>query len=88
MRVGHKAQNQMQKVCFYDKMNRYIDLVLVGKKDRKYIRNVKVISWELQHSLTFVDLRRKVLKKIVKKERLIRMWKLVQNRTSVRFKRR
>ena len=28
-----------------------IDFVLVGEKYRKYIRDVKVIPWELQHRL-------------------------------------
>ena len=37
--------------------------MLVGEKYRKYIRNVKVISWELQHRLVVVDLDKKVLKK-------------------------
>ena len=50
-----------------------IDSVLVGKKYRKYIRDVKVISWELQHRLVVVDLDKKVLKKIVRKQRIIRI---------------
>ena len=33
-----------------------IDFVLVGEKYRKYIRDVKVISWELQHGPVVVDL--------------------------------
>ena len=38
-----------------------IDFVLVGEKYRKYIRDVKVIPWELQHKLVVVDLDKKVL---------------------------
>ena len=33
-----------------------IDFVLVGEKYRKYMRDVKVISWKLQHRLVVVDL--------------------------------
>ena len=40
-----------------------IDFVLVLEKYGKYIRNVKVISWELQHRLVVVDLDKKVLQK-------------------------
>ena len=67
-----------------------IDFVLVGEKYRKYIRDVKVIPWELQHRLVVVDLDKKVLKKGVKKERIIRrkIWKLNENRTRVRFEKR
>ena len=43
-----------------------INFVLVEEKNRKYIRSVKVIPWELQHRLVVVDLD-KVLKKIVRK---------------------
>ena len=64
--------------------------MLVGEKYRKYIRDVKVIPWELQHRMVVVDLDKKVLKKIMRKERIIRrkIWKLNENRTRVRFENR
>ena len=67
-----------------------IDFVLVGEKYRKYIRNVKVIPWELQHRLVAVDLDKKVLKKVVREQRIIgrNIWKLNENRTRVRFEKR
>ena len=66
-----------------------IDFVLVGEKYRKYIRDVKVIPWELQHRLVVVDLDNKVLKKVVRKERIIRkIWNFNENRTKVRFEKR
>ena len=67
-----------------------IDFVLVEKKYRKYVRDVKVIPWELQHRLVVVYLNKKVLKKVVRKERIIRrkIWKLNENRTRVRFEKR
>ena len=67
-----------------------IDFVLMGEKYRKYIRDVKVIPWELQLRLVVVDLDKKVLKKVVRKERIIRrkISKLNENRTRVRFEKR
>ena len=67
-----------------------IDFAHVGKKYRKYIRDVKVIPWELQHRMVVVDLNKKVLKKIVRKERIVRrkIWKLNENQTRVRFEKR
>ena len=50
-----------------------IDFVLVGEKYRKYITDVKVIPWELQHRLVVVDLDKKALKKVVRKQQIIRM---------------
>ena len=64
--------------------------MLVGEKNRKYIRDIKVIPWELQHRLVVVDLDKKVLKTVVRKEWIIRrkIWKLNENRTRVRFEKR
>ena len=47
-----------------------------------------MISWELQHRLVVVNLDEKVLKNVVRKQRVIRtkIWKLNENRTRVRFK--
>ena len=58
-----------------------IDFVLVGEKYRKYIRIVKVIPWELQHSMVVVDVDKKFLKKVVRKEGIIKrkIWKLNEN---------
>ena len=39
-----------------------IDFLPVGKRYRKYVRDVKVIRWELQHKLVVVDLDKMVLK--------------------------
>ena len=66
-----------------------IDFVLVGEKYIKYIRDVTVISWELQHRLVVVDLDKKFLKKVVRKQRIIRkIWKLNENQTRVRFEKK
>ena len=43
-----------------------------------------------QHNTVVVDLDKKVLKKVVRKERIVRrkIWKLNENRTRVRFEKR
>ena len=58
-----------------------IDFVLLGEKYRKYIRNVKVIPWELQYRLLVFDLDKKFLKKIERNQRIIRrkIYKLNEN---------
>ena len=67
-----------------------IDFVLVGEKYRKYIRDVKVIPWGLQRRLVVVDLVKKVLKKVARKQQIIRrkIWKLNEKQTKVRFEKR
>ena len=49
-----------------------------------------MIPLELQHRMVVVDLDKKVLKKVVRKERIIRrkIWKLNENQTRVRFEKR
>ena len=67
-----------------------IDFVLVGKQNRKYIKDVKVIPWELQHRLVVLDLNKKFSKKIVKKEQVTRrrVWKLTEKPTRAAFQKR
>ena len=64
--------------------------MLVGEKYRKYISDVKVIPWEFQHRLVVVDMDKKVLKKVVRKQQIIKrkIWKFNENRTTVRFKKK
>ena len=64
--------------------------MLVGEKYRKFIKDVKMISWELQHRMVVVDLDKKVLKKVVRKQRIIRrkIWMLNENQTRVRFEKK
>ena len=46
-----------------------------------------MIPWELWHRLVVVDLNEMILKRIVRKEQIIRkkIWKLNGNRTRVKF---
>ena len=60
-----------------------IDFVLVGKGNRKYLRDVKVVPGELQHRLVVMDL---VKKKMVRKEAIEwKVWKLKEDNTRARF---
>ena len=54
------------------------------------VRDVKVIPRQLQYRLVVVDPNKKVLKRIVRKERIIRrkIWKLNGKRITVRFQNR
>jgi len=66
-----------------------IDFVLVSNKDRKYLRDVKAILWELQHRLVVVDVDEKKLSKICKKESKVRMtWKLQDKEVQENFEKR
>ena len=58
-----------------------IDFVLVGKENRKYLRDVKVIPVELQHRLVATDLVKKRVKKVVRKEAIEKrkVWKLKED---------
>ena len=49
-----------------------IEFVLVGKGNRKYLRDVKVIPGELQHRLVVTDLVKKKVKKVVRKKAIER----------------
>ena len=45
-----------------------IDFILVSKENRKFLKDVKVIPWELQHRLLVADLDKRKLNEVVKKE--------------------
>ena len=49
-----------------------------------------MIPWQLQYRLVVVDLDKKVLKKVVRKQRIIKrkIWNLNKNQTRVRFEKR
>ena len=55
-----------------------IDFVLVGKENRKYLRDVKIIPGEPVHRLVVTDLVKKKVKKVVRKKAIERrkVWKL------------
>ena len=45
-----------------------IDFVSVGKNNRKCLKDMKAIPWELQHRLVVTDIDKRKLKKAVKNE--------------------
>ena len=49
-----------------------IDFVLIGKNNRKYLKDVKAIPWELQHRLVVTAIDKRKLKKVVKNKQTIR----------------
>ena len=63
-----------------------IDFLPVGKENRKYFPDVKVIPGELQHKLVVMDLVKKV-KKVVRKKAVEKrkVWKLKEDDTRARF---
>ena len=67
-----------------------IDFVLVSKNNRKYLKDVKAIPWELQHRLVVTDIDKRKLKKVVKNEQTNkkRVWKLKENNMKTRFQER
>ena len=53
-------------------------LFLVSKENRKFLKDVKVIPWELQHRLLVADVDKRKLNKVDKKEPRVKriIWKL------------
>ena len=49
-----------------------IDFVMVGKNNKKYLKDVKAISWELQHRLMVTDMDKGKFKKVLKNEPTVR----------------
>ena len=64
-----------------------IDFVLVGKNNRKYSKDMKTISWELQHWLVVTNIAKQKMKKVVKNQQTIsrRVWKVKKNNMKTRF---
>ena len=64
-----------------------IDFILVGKRNRKYLRDVKFIPGELQHRLVVENLVKKKVK-AVRKEAIERrkVWKLTEDDTKQNLK--
>ena len=58
-----------------------IDFVLIGKEQRKYLKDIKTIPWELQQRLIVDEVDKKKLKKTVKMKRVVRrrQWKLKED---------
>ena len=85
-------KGEKRKVTYREGENESeIDFVLVGKGNRKYLRDVKVIPGDIQHRLVVVDLVNKKVKNVVRKEAIIerrKVWKLKEDDTRARFEER
>ena len=67
-----------------------IDFVLVDKNNKKYLKDVKAIPWELQHQLVVTDIDKRKLKKVVKNEQTFRrgIWKFKEDNMKTKFQER
>ena len=67
-----------------------IDFILMGKKKRKYLRDVKVIPEELQYRLLVFDVEKRKLKKSGKNSKRVRwrVWKLKEKDIKEEFEQR
>ena len=67
-----------------------IDFILVTKENRKFLTDVKVIPWELQHRLLVAEVDKRKLNKVVKKESRVKrmVWKLKEREMQEKFERR
>lgn len=84
-------KKEERKVTFRSGENKTeIDFVLVAKDQRKYLRDVKVIPGELQHGLIVVNINRRKLKKVIRKNTIMRrkLWKLKERDVRKRFEER
>ena len=67
-----------------------IDVILVRKENKKILKDVKIIPWELQHRLLVADVDKKNLNKVVKKESRVKriVWNLKEREMKGKFERR
>ena len=66
----HVIQEDKKKVTHSSGGNdTEIDFVLLGKKKRQYLRDMKAFPGELQHRLVVVDMEEQKMKKLVKKSK-------------------
>ena len=68
-------KNKRKVTCSLGGNDTKTNFVLIGKKRRKHLRDVKVIPGELQRRLVVVDMEEQKLKKSVKKSRRAR-WRV------------
>jgi len=81
-------KNEKRKVTFSSGGNQSeIDFVLIGKENRKYVRDVKSIPGELQHRLVVADMDKKKVRKVIRKERTVKrkVWMLKDDNMREKF---
>ena len=84
-----EKKEQRKITCSVGVNETEIDFVLVGKNNRKYLKDVKAIPWDLdiEHWLVVTDIDKRKLNKEVKNEQTIKkkVWKLKENNMKTRF---
>ena len=65
-----------------------INFVLLEKERTKFLKDAKVIHWELQHSLVVIDVKKENLFKRmrIKRNMQCRVWKFKEEETRKKFK--
>ena len=66
-----EKKEQRKITCSMSGNETEIDFALVGKNNRKCLKDVKATPWELQHGLVETDIDQRKLKKVVKNEQLL-----------------
>ena len=67
-----------------------IDFILVSKENRKFLKDIKIIPWELQIRLLVAGVDKRKLNKVVKKESRVKhmVWKSKEREMQEKFERR
>ena len=65
-----------------------IDFILVGKNNRKYLKDMKAIPWKLQHWLVVTDTDKRKLKKVVKNDQTFRRVRKLKENMKTKFQER
>ena len=71
-------KKEKRKVAYSSGGETMSDFVLVEKESRKFLKDVKVISRELQHKLLIVDVKKKILFERIKMKRKMQ-WRIYKN---------
>ena len=91
-------KHQLHKVVIATTDHPDVINILVNEKQQesstvkamKYFKDMKAITWELQHRLVVTDMDKRKLKKVVKNKQTARkrVWKLKENNVKARFQER
>ena len=77
-------KRDQRKVTFRSGENETeIDYIIVGKGNRRYLKDVKVIPWYRQHRLVVTDFVKRTLKRVIQQKPIVKrqIWKLKDSET-------
>ena len=83
-------KTNIRKITFKSGNNESeIDFILVSKENRKFLKDVNVIPWQLQYRLLVADVDQRKLNKVVKKESRVKrmVWKFKEREMQDKFER-